>query len=114
MSRAKYAGLCLAASAFSLQLVAVFDEVYGRPHTLVSVAFFVLLLLSSLVYAAEERSMLAGASFLIGLSAWMFYWMGLYGGGIAIPEMISATAATSWVILSALETLLRKKAHEEA
>jgi hypothetical membrane protein len=108
IKRAKYASLCLASSAFSLQLVAVFDEVYGYPHGLVSIAFFVLFLVSSLVYAVERRSIVAGASFLVGLSAWVFYWMDLYGGGIAIPEIISATAATSWIILSALETLLKK------
>jgi len=105
MSSAKYSGLSLAASAFSLQLVAVFDEIYGRTHMLVSVIFFVLLLLSSLIYAIEKRSILAGLSFILGFSAWLFYWMKLYSAGVAVPEIISATAAISWIIISALETL---------
>jgi len=108
MSHAKYAGLCLAASAFSLQLVAVFDEIYGYTHTLVSTIFFVLLLLSSLIYAAERRSILASFSFTVGLCSWIFYWMDLYSAGIAIPEIISATAAILWIIFSALETLREK------
>jgi len=108
MSRAKYAGLCLAASAFSLQLVAVFDEIYGHTHMLVSEAFFILLLLSSLIYAVERRSIIAGFSFTVGLCAWVFYWMDLYSAGIAVPEIISATAAVSWIVFSALETLREK------
>jgi len=108
MSRAKYSSLCLAASAFSLQLVAVFDEIYGRTHMLISVIFFVLLLLASIIYAVEKRSIIAGLSFTVGLCAWMFYWMKIYRAGVAVPEIISATAATSWIILSALE-ILRKK-----
>ena len=108
MSRAKYSSLCLAASAFSLQLVAVFDEIYGRTHMLISVIFFVLLLLASVIYAVEKRSIIAGLSFAVGLCAWMFYWMKIYRAGVAVPEIISATAATSWIILSALEILCKK------
>jgi len=108
MKRAKYAGLCLAASAFTLQLVAVFDEIYGRTHMLVSVMFFVLLLLASLIYAVERRSLIAALSFAVGLGAWLFYWMKVYRAGVAVPEIISATAAISWIILSALETLRKK------
>jgi len=114
ISHAKYSGLCLAASAFSLQLVAVFDEIYGRTHMLVSVAFFVLLLLSSLIYAVEKRSILAGVSFIIGFSAWLFYWMKIYSAGVAVPEIISATAAISWIILSALEKLRKSKSENSS
>jgi len=108
MNEAKYAGLCLASSAFVLQLVAVFDEIYGRAHMLVSVIFFVLLLLASLIYAVEKRSIIAGISFAVGLCAWILYWMKIYRAGVAVPEIISATAAISWIILSALETLRKK------
>jgi len=108
MSRAKYAGLCLAASAFSLQLVAVFDEIYGEAHLLVSEIFFILLLLSSLIYAVERRSIIAWLSFMIGLGAWVFYWMKIYHAGVAVPEIISSTAAISWIITSALEALRKK------
>jgi len=109
MERAKYAGLCLAASAFSLQLVAVFDEIYGYVHLLVSEIFFILLLLSSLTYAIEKRSIIAGFSFIVGLCAWIFYWMDIYNAGVAVPEIISATATILWIILSALEILFKKQ-----
>ena len=108
LSRARYAGLCLAASAFTLQLVAVFDEIYGHTHLIVSEVFFILLLLSSLIYALERRSIIASCSFIVGLCAWILYWMNLYSAGIAVPEIISATAAVSWMIISALEALRKK------
>jgi len=108
MNRARYTGLCLAASAFSLQLVAVFDEIYGHTHLIVSEVFFILLLLSSLIYALERRSIIASCSFIVGLCAWILYWMNLYSAGIAVPEIISATAAVSWIIISALEALRKK------
>ena len=108
MNRAKYASSSLAASAFSLQLVAVFDESYGYVHMIVSEVFFILLLLSSLVYAAEKRSIIALLSFTVGLCAWILYWMNLYEAGVAVPEIISSTATTSWIILSAVKRLCKR------
>lgn len=100
---AKYTSPFLLLTAFSLQLVAVFDEAYGHLHGTVSVDFFVLLVLSCLVYAIEKRSILGAASFAIGLGVWVLYGVGLIQAGIAVPEIISVAAATSWVILSALK-----------
>jgi len=39
-------GLCLGLSGYTLGLVAVFDEVYGRVHVAVSALFFLMLLAS--------------------------------------------------------------------
>jgi len=100
---AKYTTPFLLLTAFALQLVAVFDEVYRGLHGTVSINFFVLLILSCFVYAAEKRSILGAASFVIGLGVWGMYGAGLIQAGIAVPEIISVTAATSWVILSSLK-----------
>lgn len=100
---AKYTSLFLFATAFSLQLVAVFDEVYGRLHWIVSVVFFVFMILSCLVYAVEKKSALGILSFIVGLSSWVLYWAGIYKAGVSVPEIISATAAMSWVVLSAIK-----------
>jgi hypothetical membrane protein len=109
---AKYTSLFLAATAFALQLVAVFDEVYGRLHGTVSVLFFVLLILSCLVYAIEARSILGALSFVIGLGSWMLYEANLYDAGVAVPEIISATAAVSWVALSAARIYMTQSSHK--
>ena len=105
---AKYTSYCLLISGFLLQLVAVFDEVYGFLHYLVSVLFFMSLGFASITYAIEKRSLLAVATFIVGLSSWMLYWMGIYSAGVAVPETISSVAVTLWVIPSALSILFNK------
>jgi hypothetical membrane protein len=104
---AKYTSLFLFATAFALQLVAVFTEVYGQLHLTVSIVFFVFLILSSLVFAVEKKSVLGALSFVFGLSTWILFWGKIYQAGVAVPEIISATAAMSWIILSAVKILLK-------
>ena len=98
---AKLSSLCLAASAFSLQLIAVFDEVYGSLHFAVSVLFFVSIGVASVAYAIERRSLLATIAVIVSLASWISYWAGIYDAGIAVPEIISATAVVSWIVWSA-------------
>jgi len=97
----KYAGYCLLTSALALQLVAVFDEVYGLLHFAVSVLFFASLGVSSIVYAVERKSILAFAAFIIGLGAWVLFWIGGYSGGVAIPETVSSGVMALWIMSSA-------------
>lgn len=106
INHAKYTGVMLMFSALMLQAVAAFDEVYGRIHFAVSVLFFVSAGISCLTYSIEKRSILAALSFLAGLLAWMLWWIGAYRAGIAVPEIISALAVTSYIIRSALEIML--------
>ena len=98
---AKFSSLCLAASAFSLQLIAVFDEVYGSLHLAVSVLFFVSIGVASVAYAIERRSLLAAIAVVVGLASWISYWAGIYEAGIAVPEVVSFTPVASWVVWSA-------------
>jgi len=105
---ARYTSICLAASAFLLQLVATFDEVYGLIHQTVSVLFFVSIGITSIVYAAEKKSRLAVIAFMIGLGSWALYGMRFYNAGIAVPEAISSVAVVSWVVASAVKTYLDK------
>jgi len=105
---ARYTSYYSLASAFMLQLVATFNEVYGSLHFAVSVLFFASLALASIVYAVERRSILAMVAFLIGLSTWVLYWAGVYSAGVAVPEAISTIAVVSWIILSALRIIFSK------
>ncbi|MCD6537684.1 DUF998 domain-containing protein [Candidatus Bathyarchaeota archaeon] len=107
MDRARFSAILLLATSFTLQLIAVFDEIYGQIHTAVSTIFFTLLLISALAYAIEKKSRLAGASFIIGLSAWLLYWAEAYRAGVAVPEMISSSTAALWIIRSAIEKIYR-------
>jgi len=99
---ARWTGYSLVISAFSLQLVAVFNEVYGSLHFVVSIILFLSLGITSLLYAAERKSYSAVAAFTIGFISWIFYWTGIYNIGVAVPETISSAAALFWITPSAL------------
>ncbi len=105
LPRARLSGMLMAVAAFALQLVAVFDEVYGRLHFLVSIFFFTMLLAALLAYALERRSRLALTSFLLGISTWILYWAGVYTAGIAVPEAVSALSTSAWIILDSAKAL---------
>ena len=105
---AKYTSYCMLTSALMLQLVAVFDEVYGFLHFLVSLLLFVSLGFASIIFTVERKSRLALAAFIIGLGSWILYSVGVYSAGIAVPETISSVAVVSWVLLSALRVCLGK------
>jgi len=108
-SHARWTSYSLVLSAFSLQLVAVFDEVYGFFHFAVSVLFFASLAPASILYFVEKKSRLALTSLAIGLASWILYWMKVYRAGVAVPETISSVAATAWVVYSALKIYIEKQ-----
>lgn len=99
---AKYTSVCVVVSAFFLQLISMFDEVYGFIHTVVSVLFFMFIGIASIVYAIERKSYLAVIAFIIGLSSWLLYGLKIYSAGIAVPEIISSVAIVSLLVSSAL------------
>jgi len=84
----------------SLQFIAMFDEVYGSLHTIVSVLFFVLLTFSSISFALEKKSLLAGLAVIISILSWILYGLDLYSSGIAVPETVSSVATSLWVVKS--------------
>jgi len=98
---AKYTSIVVAVSAFLLQLVAVFDEVYGSLHQAVSVLFFVSLTIASVAYAVERKSLSASVAFATSLGFWAMYGAKVYSAGIAVPEIISVAGVSSWILLSA-------------
>lgn len=102
---AKYTSVAMAVSALMLQAVAVFDEIYGFIHFIVSALFFVSALIACLLYSIEARSKLAASALLIGLIAWILHWLRTYRAGAAVPEIISALAVTSIIIHSAIKIL---------
>ena len=112
-THAKYTSVCLLVAGSLLQLVAAFDEIYGALHLLVSVLLFVSFGFASIVYMLEKRSALALTASVTAFFAWVLYFAGIYGGGIAIPETISSAAAVSWVVLSSLRILRLRKDESE-
>ncbi len=104
--RARASGVLMTIAAFALQLIAVYDEVYGRLHTVVSILFFIALTAASLAYSVEKRSKLALAAFVVSIAAWALYWNGTYRAGVAVPETVSALAGSAWVVKDVVESLV--------
>jgi len=88
----------LALSAFLLVLIGVFDEIYGLIHFIVSSAFFITVLLTTLIYVYEKKSKIAIAAFIIGVCSWAVYGLRVFEIGVFVPEILSAFAVTSWIV----------------
>ena len=98
---ARHSSVGLGASALFLQLIATFDEVYGRLHFLVSVFFFVSIGVTAIAFAVEKRSWVALVAFAVTVAAWTLYGTRGYGG-IALPETVSAAAVAGLLIHASL------------
>ena len=105
---AKYTSFCLIAASLLLQLLAVFDEIYGFIHYAVSILFFASIGVASLMHAREGKSLLAVVAFAVGLFSWVVYWMRIFSIGVAVPETIASVAVTCWVVSSALRVYASK------
>jgi hypothetical membrane protein len=105
---AKYTSIGLLISAFMIQLLATFDEVYGSLHYVISVPHSAMLSITSIMYAAERKSSLALVAFLMALVSWALYGLKIWGVGIAVPEAISKIVLL-WIMRSAIRIYLSKR-----
>jgi hypothetical membrane protein len=103
----KYSSFCLLASTFFVQLIAVFNEVYGSLHYILVVPHFLLLSLTSVVYFVEKRSFLALTTFSIVMFSWLLYALSIFNIGIAVPETISKIIV-AWIIYSSIKIYTNK------
>ena len=88
VSRAVSASLLL--MAFTLNLVAVFDEVYRALHSWVSAAFFVSIAVAIATYAAVFRELLVpSVAVAAGVASWVLHLAYRVPPGAATPELIS-------------------------
>ena len=94
----KVIGLILALSGYFLTLIAVFDEIYGRLHYIISLLFFLSLALGTLTYAYTYKSFKALSMLFIGTAIWVLYFMKIIKCGIAIPELVSILVVLVWYI----------------
>jgi len=96
-------------SAISLMGIGVFSESAGTIHFYVSVAFFALtpisLLLMGAGYALAESKKFGLLTAVIGVLValpWAFGW-----SAVAVPEMLSAIAATAWSAIQGVKLFSR-------
>ena len=104
---AKYSSFCLLVSTFLVQLLAVFNEVYGSLHYVVAVPHFVMLSLTSIVYTVEKRSAVALITFMIVMFSWLLYGLNIFNIGIAVPETVSKLVV-AWIMYSAIKIYINK------
>lgn len=84
----------LLVTAFSLNLISVFDEVYGRLHFWVSVAFFLGIAVLLVVYAVVFRNyLLPLVALALSIGSWIAHLSYGIPRGAAIPELISIFTA---------------------
>ena len=107
---AKYSSFCLLVSTFLVQLLAVFNEVYGSLHYVVAVPHFVMLSLTSIVYTVEKRSAVALSTFIIVMFSWLLYGLNIFNIGIAVPETVSKLVL-AWIMYSAIKIYFDKKSN---
>jgi hypothetical membrane protein len=106
---AKYSSFCLLVSTFLVQLLAVFNEVYGSLHYAVAVPHFVMLSLTSIVYTVEKRSAVALITFIIVMFSWLLYGLNIFDIGVAVPETVSKLVV-AWIMYSAIKIYISKPA----
>ena len=91
-------GIATIFSGYSLVLVAVFNEAYGRIHWWASLTFFASLATLLSMYIAIEKSLVkrvfASASLIIAIAAWVSHIVYRVPPGAAIPELISIALFT--------------------
>lgn len=107
---AKYSSFCLLVSTFLVQLLAVFNEVYGSLHYVVAVPHFVMLSFTSIVYTVEKRSAVALSTFIIVMFSWLLYGLNIFNIGIAVPEIVSKLVL-AWIMYSAIKIYLNKESN---
>ncbi len=80
-------------TGFSLNLVAVFDEVYGYVHFAVSVIFFISVAFLLVGYSVIFRKYVVPLSLLaVGIASWYIHFTYDIPRGVAIPELVSVFA----------------------
>lgn len=109
-------GVLLLVSQFFLIGIGVLNEAFGDLHFIVSVGFFVTVLLFGLIYGVTmiltpETRWFGVTAFLLaiaGAAFWVAYYLSLVPfSGVAIPEIVSAAAVIAWVIPLCIRLYMR-------
>ncbi len=112
------AAILLTIAQFFLIGIGVFHEGFGYTHFVVSVGFFVTLLIAGMIYGVrlmqEKHLRLIGImAFILALVSaliWVAYYLNVLPfTGVAIPEIISAITAIIWVYPLCIMLLLQKQ-----
>ncbi|MFX1299408.1 MAG: DUF998 domain-containing protein [Promethearchaeota archaeon] len=111
------AAVLLTVSQFFLIGIGNFHEGYGELHFIVSLGFFVHLIIAGMLFGIrlilEKETRIFGISAFIlafiSMLVWVLYYLDLtVFTGVAIPEIVSAIAAMIWVYPLCIRIILQK------
>ncbi len=108
----KVGALLFALATLALTAIGVFNENYTPMHWYASVAFFMLfpisMLLLTVAFSVLGQLRMGLFTFLtaaIAAAPWVIYFTVRYVENVAIPETISALAASAWAIVAGFKML---------
>ncbi len=87
----------LTLTSYFLILVGTFDEIYGRIHYLVSVFFFLGLIMTSFAFSWESRKKYPAILGALSTLTWILHFSGMKWG-VSVPESISIALAIPWYL----------------
>jgi len=111
----KVGALLFALDTVALTLIGIFPENIAPTHYYVSVMFFMLFPISMLILTAaflmKAKVKIGLFTFLVAAFAavvWVIHWTVGFGSNVAIPEALSALAASAWAIVLSTKMLKEK------
>ncbi|MEM3725737.1 MAG: DUF998 domain-containing protein [Candidatus Bathyarchaeia archaeon] len=111
----KAGSLLFVLDTLALMLIGVFPENVKPTHYYVSVMFFMLFPIAMLVLTAtflkKVKTKMGLFTFLVAAFAaavWIIQWTVGFGSNVAIPETLSALAASAWAIVLGVKMLKEK------
>jgi hypothetical membrane protein len=111
----KAGSLIFVLDTLALMLIGVFPENIEPTHYYVSVMFFMLFPIAMLVLTAaflmSAKAKMGLFTFLVAAFAatvWIIQWTVGFGSNVAIPETLSALAASAWTIVLSVKMLKEK------
>ncbi|MGB9714084.1 MAG: DUF998 domain-containing protein [Candidatus Bathyarchaeales archaeon] len=111
----KAGSLIFVLDTLALMLIGVFPENIKPTHYYVSVMFFMLFPIAMLVLTAaflkNANAKMGLFTFLVAAFAaavWIIQWTVGFGSNVAIPETLSALAASAWTIVLSVKMLKEK------
>jgi len=101
-------------AALALVAIGIFTENFGRIHYYVSVAFFMFAPISMLIICATffvmgkvKMGVFTFLAAIVAVAVWVIEFSIRFVPGVAIPEAVSAVAASMWAVVLSFQMLKR-------
>jgi hypothetical membrane protein len=107
-----FGALLFVVDTLALVAIGVFPENVKPNHYYASVAFFLLypvsmfvIVVASFLAGRKKLGLFTLAAALFAAATWIFHWLVGFGSNVAIPELLSALAASAWSVVVGFKML---------